>query len=76
MEQAKAEGRYICGVQSYQMSELINHLAKVYPCSNIQRYFLLSKYKDKFVWEVFTISDIDRFIFSQVGGGRMWFSAF
>lgn len=37
MEQAKAEGRYICGVQSYQMSELINHLAKVYPCSNIQR---------------------------------------
>ncbi|OMO80529.1 NAD-dependent epimerase/dehydratase [Corchorus capsularis] len=37
MEQSSAEGRYLCCADSYTMSELINLLAKEYPCSNIQR---------------------------------------
>ena len=52
MEHAKAEGRYICGVQSYPLSELVDHLAKEYSCSSIPRYFLLSKYNEKFIWEI------------------------
>ncbi|KAJ6301035.1 hypothetical protein OIU77_015357 [Salix suchowensis] len=35
MEQARAEGRYICCAHSCEMSQLINHLAEEYPCSNI-----------------------------------------
>ncbi|XVF70512.1 hypothetical protein PTKIN_Ptkin11bG0167600 [Pterospermum kingtungense] len=37
MEQAGADGRYICCVGNYPMSELINRLAQAYPSSNIQR---------------------------------------
>ncbi|KAJ6753633.1 putative proteinD(P)-BINDING ROSSMANN-FOLD SUPERFAMILY PROTEIN [Salix purpurea] len=37
MEQTRAEGRYICCAHSCEMSQLINHLAEEYPCSNIQR---------------------------------------
>lgn len=40
MEHAKAEGRYICCVQSYLMSELVDRLAKEYSCSKILKYFL------------------------------------
>ncbi|XVE80275.1 hypothetical protein DITRI_Ditri14bG0127100 [Diplodiscus trichospermus] len=37
MEQARAEGRYICCACSTPMSELINLLVQEYPSSNIQR---------------------------------------
>ncbi|XP_022753184.1 putative anthocyanidin reductase [Durio zibethinus] len=36
MEQARAEGRFICCVCSSPMSELINRFAQEYPSSNIQ----------------------------------------
>ncbi|XP_015898044.3 putative anthocyanidin reductase isoform X2 [Ziziphus jujuba] len=36
MEHAKAKGRYICCAQSCSLSKLIDHLAQVYPCSNLQ----------------------------------------
>lgn len=41
MEHARAEGRYICSARSCVMSELVDHLAKEYPFSNLQRYFFL-----------------------------------
>ncbi|KAG5546370.1 hypothetical protein RHGRI_018523 [Rhododendron griersonianum] len=37
MEHARAEGRYICSARSCVMSELVDHLAKEYPFSNLQR---------------------------------------
>ncbi|EOY12629.1 hypothetical protein QUC31_001908 [Theobroma cacao] len=37
MEQANAEGRYICCVCSSPLSELIDLLAQKHPCSNLQR---------------------------------------
>ncbi|XP_050216871.1 putative anthocyanidin reductase [Mercurialis annua] len=38
MQHSKAEGRYICCKNSYLMTELVDHLAEEYPCSNIPRY--------------------------------------
>ncbi|CAK9142316.1 unnamed protein product [Ilex paraguariensis] len=38
MEHARAEGQYICCTKSCVMSELVDHLAKEYPCSNLQRH--------------------------------------
>ncbi|KAL5548229.1 hypothetical protein UlMin_003460 [Ulmus minor] len=37
MENAKAEGRYICCAKSCSLSKLFQHLAQDYPCSNLQR---------------------------------------
>ncbi|XP_059442151.1 putative anthocyanidin reductase [Corylus avellana] len=36
MEHAKAEGPYICCAQNSLMSNLVQHLAEEYPCSNIR----------------------------------------
>ncbi|GAV87780.1 Epimerase domain-containing protein [Cephalotus follicularis] len=38
MEQARAEGRYICCAFSCLMPELVNHLAQLCPGSSIQRF--------------------------------------
>ncbi|KAF7141251.1 hypothetical protein RHSIM_Rhsim06G0188000 [Rhododendron simsii] len=43
MEHARAEGRYICSACSCVMSELVNHLAKEYPFSNLQRCALVEE---------------------------------
>ncbi|KAB2615752.1 dihydroflavonol-4-reductase-like [Pyrus ussuriensis x Pyrus communis] len=37
MQHAKAEGRYVCVVQSYPISKLLNYLAQAYSCSNSNR---------------------------------------
>ncbi|KAK3040253.1 hypothetical protein RJ639_028168 [Escallonia herrerae] len=47
MENARAEGRYICCSQSCVMSELVHHLAMEYPCSNVERLFSISTFKVK-----------------------------
>lgn len=37
MEQDKAEGRYICSVDSLTMPELIDHLLKEYPSPHVRK---------------------------------------
>jgi len=39
MEHAKAEGPYICCALNSLMSNLVEHLAEEYPCSNIRYLF-------------------------------------
>ncbi|XP_058219959.1 putative anthocyanidin reductase isoform X2 [Rhododendron vialii] len=43
MEHARAEGRYICSARSCVMCELVDHLAKEYPFSNLQRCALVEE---------------------------------